>query len=84
LEWDVVPGWIEQLDRLLAIRREADIIEHIRQLVPEYSARPALAPMSELAPTLVGSVQSARQSSNGTGSGGHEHQGSGAPIVCEQ
>ena len=84
LRWDVIPDWIEHLDRLLALRREADIIAHIRELVPEYNARPELASAGELTAPTLEAVQSAVQFENITGSGEHEHQSSGAPIVCEQ
>jgi FlaA1/EpsC-like NDP-sugar epimerase len=84
LSWDVIPDWIEHLDRLLAVRREGDILAHIRHLVPEYNARPGLAADAELASPALGAVQSARLLGSATGSGGHEHQGSRTPIVCEQ
>jgi FlaA1/EpsC-like NDP-sugar epimerase len=82
LSWDLIPDWIKHLDRLLALRREADIIAHIQHLVPEYNARPGLASNGELPAPVLGTLQ--RQIGSATGSGGHEHHGSGEPIVCEQ
>jgi len=37
LSWDSIPVWIEELEDLLTARREAEIIAHIRTLVPEYN-----------------------------------------------
>jgi FlaA1/EpsC-like NDP-sugar epimerase len=37
LVWDRVDGWIGELKRLIAARREPEIIAHLQQLVPEYS-----------------------------------------------
>jgi len=40
LSWDMLPGWIEGLERLLATRGEQEIIAHIQHLVPEYAPSP--------------------------------------------
>ena len=37
LVWDRVDGWIGELKRLIAARRELEIIAHLQGLVPEYS-----------------------------------------------
>jgi FlaA1/EpsC-like NDP-sugar epimerase len=37
LSWDSIPVWIEELEDLITARREAEIIAHIRTLVPEYN-----------------------------------------------
>ncbi len=37
LVWDRVDGWIGELKRLIAARREQEIISHLQRLVPEYS-----------------------------------------------
>ncbi len=37
LVWDRVDGWIGELKRLIAARREAEIIAHLQSMVPEYS-----------------------------------------------
>jgi FlaA1/EpsC-like NDP-sugar epimerase len=84
LSWDIIPDWIGQLDRLLALRCEADIIAHIRQLVPEYSARPGLVSDNVLASPALGVAQPAHQYGSAAESVGREPHGSGAPIVCEQ
>jgi FlaA1/EpsC-like NDP-sugar epimerase len=36
LRWDMIPDWIGELEELLVSRREAEILAHIRHLVPEY------------------------------------------------
>jgi hypothetical protein len=69
---------------LLALRREADIIAHIRQLVPEYCARPGLVSDGVLPSPALGIVHPAPQYDSAAESVGHEPHGSGAPIACEQ
>jgi len=85
LSWDVIPDWIEELEELLATRREQDILSHICRLVPEYS--PGARPHLDQAGLAAGLVQAPVWPRNGNGSGPRhlEHQnGSGAPIACEQ
>jgi len=50
LEWDLVVGWIEELERLLKNRGEAQIKAHLRAIVPEYTGfeRPPLERGAEL------------------------------------
>lgn len=36
LSWEYITGWVAELEDLLSERREPEIIEHIRRLVPEY------------------------------------------------
>jgi FlaA1/EpsC-like NDP-sugar epimerase len=37
MSWDTITGWIEELEELLAARREPEVIAHIQKLVPEYN-----------------------------------------------
>jgi FlaA1/EpsC-like NDP-sugar epimerase len=88
LSWDVIPGWMERLEELLVVRREPDIIAHIRELVPEYCplTRPACETPLQLAdanafvsPRLVPQF--------GSGMEPLEHAdqtGPRSPIICEQ
>jgi FlaA1/EpsC-like NDP-sugar epimerase len=88
VSWDVIPEWIERLEELLARRREADIISHIRQLVPEYCplSRPACEtalPLPE--PNAFASSRLLPQYGSRMELQEHAHQnGSGSPIICEQ
>jgi FlaA1/EpsC-like NDP-sugar epimerase len=68
LSWHVIPDWIESLQELLASRREMEIIEHIRRLVPEYSPASRLHVADQ--PML-------------TGDGFAHRNGSGPSIACE-
>jgi FlaA1/EpsC-like NDP-sugar epimerase len=43
LSWDTVSSWIDELELLLAARREPEIITHIQRLVPEYNPAAKLA-----------------------------------------
>jgi len=38
IDWDAVEDWMEELQRLLAARREPQILAHIQSMVPEYKA----------------------------------------------
>jgi FlaA1/EpsC-like NDP-sugar epimerase len=85
LSWDVIPGWIEELERLLASRREREIIAHIRHLVPEYNpgAKPELNPETAAA----GLMTSPLWSRNGESPAMRQLEpqtGSGAPVICNQ
>jgi FlaA1/EpsC-like NDP-sugar epimerase len=62
LNWDAIPDWIEELQKLLAPRREPEIIDHIRRLVPEYCPAPRLHAAAE--PVLAGNSFARR---NGSG-----------------
>ncbi len=62
LAWRTITGWIDELEELVAVRREPEIIAHLQKLVPEYTPagkRKAeqldllLAPAATLAPPLV-------------------------------
>ena len=61
LVWDRVDGWISELKRLIAARREQEIIAHLQELVPEYSpATRSGRQLLELVPaTLPGQLRSA-------------------------
>jgi hypothetical protein len=37
LPWDWVEQWVEELQDLIAARREPQIIAHLQTMVPEYS-----------------------------------------------
>jgi FlaA1/EpsC-like NDP-sugar epimerase len=51
LNWDRIAGWIDELKNLIAARREADVIEHLQRLVPEYTPGARLGRRSaEIAP----------------------------------
>jgi FlaA1/EpsC-like NDP-sugar epimerase len=88
LSWDVIPEWIERLNELLARRRDADILAHIHQLVPEYDplSRPACQtalPVRE--PNAFASSRLVPQYGNPVELKEHAHQnGSGSPLICEQ
>jgi FlaA1/EpsC-like NDP-sugar epimerase len=84
LSWDVIPGWIDELEKLLASRREREIIAHIRCLVPEYN--PGGKPINpEIAAAGVVTAPVWSRSANGAPFRQLEPQtGSSAPIVCEQ
>jgi FlaA1/EpsC-like NDP-sugar epimerase len=86
LSWDVVPGWIGQLEELLFHRREQDIIAHIQALVPEYNPRGMQGVDGEL--PLPESAAPARRLwpcfGNATAAPQESQSGSGSPVVCEQ
>jgi FlaA1/EpsC-like NDP-sugar epimerase len=50
LNWDMIPGWIEGLEELLAARQEPAVIAHLQGLVPEYMPSPRFVrdPLDEL------------------------------------
>ena len=81
LSWDVIPDWIEELEHLVASRREREIIAHICRLVPEYRPGAKPQPSPEVAAASLVTSSTAFQDALRQ----LEHQtGSGAPIVCEQ
>jgi len=87
LSWDVIPEWIEGLNELLARRRDADIIAHIRELVPEYDplSRPACETALVTQPSAFASSRLAPQFGNHAELQERAHQnGSGSPLICEQ
>ena len=93
LPWGAVTSWIEELEELIAARREAEILTHIRTLVPEYSpGAKAAQSLEEASPAGGGAVaNSSLGSRNGAacrvrnGSANQELQPNGPvpPVVCE-
>lgn len=51
LNWDTVEPWIVELKRLIAGRREPEIIAHLQALVPDF--KPALAREQSMEPAFV-------------------------------
>jgi FlaA1/EpsC-like NDP-sugar epimerase len=87
LSWDVIPAWIEHLEELLELRREPEIIAHIRTLVPEYRPRgmPACgADVSLAEPAALAPQSWPRYSNAGAPRQKEQQSGSGSPAVCEQ
>jgi FlaA1/EpsC-like NDP-sugar epimerase len=86
LSWDVIPGWIANLEELLGRRREPDILAHIQTLVPEYIPRgiaEGVAPLAE--PAALASQRLWTRPASGAALRKLEQQsGSGSPAVCEQ
>jgi hypothetical protein len=99
LSWDVIPTWIERLEELLAVRKEAELIAHIQTLVPEYD------PCAELVRerherVFAGKPAAAHTplwSRNGNGTGSRERKNGNSqhparrngnstvpPIACEE
>jgi FlaA1/EpsC-like NDP-sugar epimerase len=94
LNWDLIPGWIEELENLLAARQEPEIISHIQELVPEYtpSARFVHEQLDELLHLNGSGPQhspSWTQNGNGNGNGnghrktGASRRGQGPSVPCE-
>jgi FlaA1/EpsC-like NDP-sugar epimerase len=86
LDWDVITGWIDELEELLAARHEPGIIAHIQKLVPEYNPAPKWA-SSQVVEMLVddGSAAGHRnQNGNGSFKGLALRNSSTPPIACEQ
>jgi FlaA1/EpsC-like NDP-sugar epimerase len=86
LSWDVIPGWIEELEELFSARREPEILAHIQRLVPEYDpgARQERHPAAEI--LLAGDPVLARSplwSRNGNSKQPARQNGSGPPIAYE-
>ena len=87
LAWRAIAGWIGELEELVAVRREPEIIAHLRKLVPEYNPAGTWAAQPELlpspAPSLVPSPISLREA--GGDSRRAVRRGVPAPpIACEQ
>jgi FlaA1/EpsC-like NDP-sugar epimerase len=87
LHSDVVPGWVEELEKLL-LRRESDLIAHIRQLVPEYCPNGKRHVAGDLLLARPnGHAALALLPRNGNGLGPHPNEqpsGSELPLICEQ
>jgi FlaA1/EpsC-like NDP-sugar epimerase len=86
LSWDVIPGWIEELEELFSARREPEILAHIQRLVPEYDpgARQERHPAAEI--LLAGDPVLPRSplwSRNGNSKQPARQNGSGPPIAYE-
>jgi FlaA1/EpsC-like NDP-sugar epimerase len=67
--WEMVCGWVDELEERIASRNEPAIIAHIRTLVPEYDPGSALASAAS-APELCSRAalaQPSRCQRNGTG-----------------
>jgi FlaA1/EpsC-like NDP-sugar epimerase len=67
--WEMVCGWVDELEERIASRNEPAIIAHIRSLVPEYDPGSALASAAS-APELCSRAalaQPSRCQRNGTG-----------------
>jgi FlaA1/EpsC-like NDP-sugar epimerase len=81
LNWDIIPGWIEELEGLLAARREPEIIAHIQGLVPEYT--PSRSFVSEQLDELLrvngsGAVNLSLRNGHSNGNG-HAHKNGNTP-----
>ena len=52
LSWDTIAQWMNRLEELLAARQEQEIVDHIREIVPEYrpSKKWAASQWRELVP----------------------------------
>jgi len=37
LSWETIARWMDRLEELLEARQEQEIVDHIREIVPEYS-----------------------------------------------
>jgi len=87
LTWDVAPAWIDGLRDLVAARRAAPIIAHLRSLVPEYEPGASAQTAAEahglngqgLLAVNGNGVCRKRTSANGEAG----PQGSESIIVCE-
>jgi len=96
LEWDLIPDWIEELEELLAARRETEIIAHIQTLVPEYdpSTKPLGDPEKLLFAGGLAVPGPPLRPGTGNGAGWRERNGNSLhserqndavpPISCEQ
>jgi FlaA1/EpsC-like NDP-sugar epimerase len=97
LSWEIIAGWINELEDLLAARQEQQIIAHIQKLVPEYnpaakwtrdqSAAMLLADGLSLPHSLPWPHDGAgakHAATNGNINEAIRRNGAGPPIVCER
>jgi hypothetical protein len=99
LSWDLLPGWIERLEELLAVRQETELIAHIQTLVPEYdpcaelvhegherlfAGKPAVAHSPSWSRNGNGAGSRERKNGNSQHSARRNGNGTVPPIACEE
>ena len=96
MSWDMITGWIGELEERLVARKEPGIIAHIQKLVPEYNppekwsrdhweeVAPSGDPRLSQAPWWSRDEQvPGCRGRNGNGHEAVRRNGSGPPIACE-